>query len=212
MRLTRGVGQQRRTTPFKRSISAKSVRSTRSKKSSKSNKSTKRLKSRNSRSRSSRGSRTGTRSKKLGSLLRGKTSVTSLSNAGNFTTLSMGQGRDSKRSTNIIIKGAFSTVKAKSSKKNLLGKKTTTTSDKVKKEKSERDLMEKLLTEITAKYKPHLCKNKDYLERLEKRSMIAEIQMLAQALISCDRATKKQHDNNEKLIRRLKNELMQSEE
>lgn len=211
MRLTRGVGQHRRTTPFKRSISAKSIRSTRSKKSSKSNKSSKRLKSRNSRSRSSRGSRTGTRSKKLGSLLRGKTSVTSLSNAGNFTTLSMGQGRDSKRSTNIIIKGAFSTVKAKSSKKNLLGKKTTV-NGQAKKEKSERDLMEKLLTEITAKYKPHLCKNKDYLERLEKKSMISEIQMLAQALISCDRAQKKQHDNNEKLIRRLRNELEQSEE
>ena len=36
--------------------------------------------------------------------------------------------------------------------------------------------------------------------------------MLAQALISCDRAQKKHNQNNEKLIARLKEELVQSEE
>ena len=36
--------------------------------------------------------------------------------------------------------------------------------------------------------------------------------MLAQALISCDRAQKKQHENNEKVIKRLQAELLQSED
>ena len=48
--------------------------------------------------------------------------------------------------------------------------------------------MEKLLSEITAKYKGSLCKDKAYLERIEKKTMISEIQMLAKALISCDKA------------------------
>ena len=39
-----------------------------------------------------------------------------------------------------------------------------------------------------AKYKSHLCKSADYVQKLEKRTMIQEIQMLAQALISCDKA------------------------
>ena len=46
---------------------------------------------------------------------------------------------------------------------------------KASKEKASQDLMEKLLTEITAKYKQHLCKNADYLQRLEKKTMIQEI-------------------------------------
>ena len=106
--------------------------------------------------------------------------MTTLStNAGNYTTLSLGPNKDNKTSTNIIIKGAFSTVKngatsTKQSKKNLLGKKTTATSQS-KREKQNHDLMEKLLTEITAKYKTHLCKDKNYLERLEKKTMIQEI-------------------------------------
>ncbi len=63
LRLTRGVNtyDHRRTTPFKRSTSAKSIRSNRSKKSNRSTKGagghSKRLKSRNSKSRSSKGSR-----------------------------------------------------------------------------------------------------------------------------------------------------------
>ena len=72
--------------------------------------------------------------------------------------------------------------------------------------------MEKLLSEITAKYKTHLIKSKDYLERLEKKTMIQEIQMLAQALISCDRAQKKQSEHNEKMVKRLQSELVASED
>ena len=40
---------------------------------------------------------------------------------------------------------------------------------KAERQSQQRDLMEKLLTEITSKYKPHLCKNHEYLQRLEKR-------------------------------------------
>ena len=189
-RLTRGV-RKRKQTPLKRSPSAKSVRSTKSKKSVKSQHG--RGKSRRSLSRSSRGSKAASKGKKSSVFTRGKSSMTTLpSNAGNYTTLSLNPNKDSKTSTNIIIKGAFSTVKSgtstKQSKKNLLGKKASSSTGLSKKDKQNHDLMEKLLTEITAKYKTHLCKNKDYLERLEKRTMIQEIQMLAQALISCDRA------------------------
>ena len=42
--------------------------------------------------------------------------------------------------------------------------------------------------------------------------MIQEINMLAQALISSDRASKKQNDNNEKIIKRLQSELSEAEE
>ena len=35
--------------------------------------------------------------------------------------------------------------------------------------------MEKLLNEITSKYKSSLCKDKNYLERLDKKTMIQEI-------------------------------------
>ena len=92
---------------------------------------------------------------------------------------------------NIIIKGGMFT--SKSSQKPF-GKKSVL--KKGSKSAKERDLMEKLLTEITAKYKNNLCKNPKYLESLDKKSMIQEIQMLAQALISCDRAQKKQNENN----------------
>ena len=51
--------------------------------------------------------------------------------------------------------------------------------------------MEKLLSEITAKYRPNLVGNGAYYQKLEKRTMISEINMLAQALISSDRASKK---------------------
>ena len=72
--------------------------------------------------------------------------------------------------------------------------------------------MEKLLNEVTSKYKPYLTSNQQYLQRLEKKTMIQEINMLAQALISSDRASKKQNDNNEKIIKRLQSELSEAEE
>ena len=104
------------------------------------------------------------------------------------------------RKTNIIIKGATFTSKPANktpkSKQPTSGKKANAS----KKEKVSNDLMEKLLTEITAKYKTNLCRDQNYLQRLEKKTMIQEIQMLAQALISCDRAQKKHNQNNEKVI------------
>ena len=76
-----------------------------------------------------------------------------------------------ERKTNIIIKGAFSTKAPGTTK----SKKLTTATKKsstAKKEKTNSDLMEKLLTEITAKYKHNLCKDQAYLQRLEKKTMI----------------------------------------
>ena len=73
-----------------------------------------------------------------------------------------------KRSTNIIIKGALTSVKSAKGLKKLP---SSATKKSKTKEKSE-NLMEKLLSEITSKYKPNLCKDKQYLERLEKRTMI----------------------------------------
>lgn len=138
--------------------------------------------------------------------------MTTITNPGNFTSLSVNPSKD-KTSTNIIIKGAFSTVKAGNSKKNLLGgKKASHTVHSSKRDKSSADLMEKLLSEITAKYKSNLCKDKNYLERIEKKTMITEIQMLAKALISCDKAQKKQHEHNEKNIKRVQADLLASEE
>ena len=76
------------------------------------------------------------------------------------------------RKTNIIIRGATFTAKPATktpkSKQPTSGKKTNAT----KKEKVSNDLMEKLLTEITAKYKTNLCKDQNYLQRLEKKTMI----------------------------------------
>ena len=77
------------------------------------------------------------------------------------------------RKTNIIIKGATFSVKPTAtktpkSKQAASGKKTNAS----KKEKAPNDLMEKLLTEITAKYKTNLCKDPNYLHRLEKKTMI----------------------------------------
>ena len=102
---------------------------------------------------------------------RGKNSVSGLSNAGNQTTLSMPQllKSNSKKSTNIVIKGAFATKPAaKTTSKKAATKKTSTS----KKDKSSGDLMEKLLSEITSKYKDKLCKDQSYLQRLEKKTMI----------------------------------------
>ena len=102
------------------------------------------------------------------------------------------------------------------SKKNLLGTKKSASKTTGTKSStspiSDSDLMEKLLNEITAKYKTNLCKDQAYLQRLEKKTMIQEIQMLAQALISCDRAQKKQSDNHEKAVRRMQNDLVASED
>ena len=83
------------------------------------------------------------------------------------------------RKTNIIIKGGTFTTKTPKTSKNKQsnsGKKPIGSS---KREKAANDLMEKLLTEITAKYKTNLCKDQNYLQRLEKKTMIQEIQMLA---------------------------------
>jgi hypothetical protein len=107
---------------------------------------------------------------------RAKNSITALSNAVNYTTLSLPQLKPvmGKSVAKTIIKnGTPLNVKAvKSSKKNakkvLLNKGLSLSS----KEKSSSDLMEKLLTEITAKYKSSLCKDPNYLQRLEKKSMI----------------------------------------
>lgn len=72
---------------------------------------------------------------------------------------------------NIIVKGGIFTTKlaAKTAKKSASKKAAKGASGQISKEK---DLMEKLLTEITAKYKGHLCKNPNYLQGLEKKSMI----------------------------------------
>ena len=68
------------------------------------------------------------------------------------------------------------TTKTPKSKQPTSGKKSTSKKDK---EKVTNDLMEKLLSEITTKYKTNLCKDPNYLQRLEKKTMIQEIQMLA---------------------------------
>lgn len=137
----------------------------------------------------------GNSTKMLKTFGKSKNSVTTLSNAGNHTMLSsmpqfMKESR-SKKSANIIIKGgAFTTKASISSTKQTETKKgaTNATKSTKKEKKPQEDLMEKLLSEITGKYKPKLCKDQAYLQRLEKKTMIQEIQMLAQALISCDRA------------------------
>jgi len=183
-RLSRGLRE--RASPLRRS---NSLKSTRSRKSAKSNRA-QTIGTRTSRSRSPRGSKNAPVGRKhCASFSKRKSSMTTLSNGGNLSLVP--PNKDCKTSTNIIIKGAFQTIKGKpSSKKNLLGKKALSQS------KRDADLMEKLLSEITAKYKTNLCKDQGYLQRLEKKTMIQEIQMLAQALISCDKAQKKQNENN----------------
>ena len=47
--------------------------------------------------------------------------------------------------------------------------------DKKKITSSTSDIIEQLVSEIKAKYKNHLCKNHEYLQRLDKRTMIQEI-------------------------------------
>ena len=71
---------------------------------------------------------------------------------------------DRDRKTNIIIKsvGAFTTkAKPTGSTTNLLSDKKQQTAAIVS--KKDTGLMEKLLSEITAKYKPYLCSNQSYL-------------------------------------------------
>ena len=75
-----------------------------------------------------------------------------------------------KRSTNIIIKGALTSVKSAKGLKKLAPPHSS--SGKKKKDTKSENLMEKLLSEITAKYKSNLCKDKTYLERLEKKTMV----------------------------------------
>lgn len=158
----------------------------------------------------------GNSTKMLKNFGKSKNSVITLSNTGMLrSTPQLTKQSKNKNSANIIIKGGTFTTKASvSSSKQIETKKgATNTKKSTKKEKSpQEDLMEKLLSEITGKYKPKLCKDQAYLQRLEKKTMIQEIQMLAQALISCDRAQKKQHENNEKVIKRLQSELIQSED
>lgn len=59
--------------------------------------------------------------------------MNTITNPSNFTTLSVNPSKDNKTSTNIIIKGAFSTVKHSNSKKNLLGGKKAAHSSKKEK-------------------------------------------------------------------------------
>ena len=79
------------------------------------------------------------------------------------------------RKTNIIIKGATFDTKTAKNSKNKQTKSAKKPVGSSKKEKAANDLMEKLLTEITAKYKTNLCKDQSYLQRLEKKTMIQEI-------------------------------------
>jgi len=107
---------------------------------------------------------------------RAKNSITALSNAANYTTLSLPQLKPLKKksTSKTIIKNGTLTLKSvknakkSANKKALLSKGTGLSA----KEMASQDLMEKLLTEITAKYKSNLCKDPNYLQRLEKKSMI----------------------------------------
>ena len=61
-------------------------------------------------------------------------------------------------------------------------------------EKTNRPLVEKLLAEITGKYTVAQIKDSCYLARLEKKSMIQEIKMLASALVSSEQSLKRVQD------------------
>jgi hypothetical protein len=53
------------------------------------------------------------------------------------------------------------------------------------------DLVEKLVVEIVGKYKNSSLAETPHLQRQEKKNMISEIKMLAQALLNTDRQLRK---------------------
>lgn len=69
----------------------------------------------------------------------------------------------------------------------------------------------KLLHDLVHKYKSTFVRDVSYLNKLEKKTMVEEIRMLAEALLHQERLYKKQLDMDQVMIKRLSSGVKEAE-
>ena len=65
------------------------------------------------------------------------------------------------------------------------------------------EVIERLISEIVSKYKNTTLQETPQLQRQERKTMISEIKMLAQALLNTDKQLRKQKEKDERLMAQM---------